>query len=47
MLSTQTFANKDSFGERFPCDSSGLARLSFVNSFQDSRTQGPTLRYVD
>ena len=46
-VTTQKFANKDNFDERFPCDSLGLARLSYVKSFQDSRTQGPTLRYVD
>ena len=45
MLSTQKFVNQNSFGEGFPCDSSGLARLLYI--FQESGSQWSTLRYVD
>ena len=30
------FVNENSFDKGFPCDNIGLARLSFVNIFQDS-----------
>ena len=45
MLSTQKFVNQNNFDEGFPCDSPGLARLSYT--FQDSRTQWSILIYVD
>ena len=47
MLSTQKTFNQNSFDEKFPCDSPGLARLSYVNGYQDSRTHWSTLRYVN
>ena len=47
MLSTQRFFNQNSFDEGFRCDNQELARLSCVDSFQDSRPQWSMLRYVD
>ena len=41
------FINQSSFDEAFPCDNPGLARLSYVNIFQYSRTQWSKLKYVD
>ena len=46
MVPTQKKFNENSFDEAFPCDTSGLAILSHVNIFQDSRTQWSTLRCV-
>ena len=36
MSSTQKSVNQKSFDEGFPCDNQGLARLSYVNIFQDT-----------
>ena len=47
MLSTQKFVNQNSFNKRFPRDNPRLARLSYVNIFQDSQTPWLTLRYID
>ena len=47
MLSTQKFFNQNSFGEEFRCDNLELARLSYVNIFQDNQPQWSMLRYVD
>ena len=40
MVSTQSFFNQNSFDEGFPCDNPGLARLLYVNIFQDSDLNG-------
>ena len=47
MLSTQRSFNQNSFGEGFPSNNLELARLSYVDIFQDSRPQWSLLRYVD
>ena len=47
MISTQRFFNQNSFDEGFRCDNLELARLSYVDIFQDSRPQWSVLRYVD
>ena len=47
MLSTQRFSNQNSFDEEFRYDNLELARLSYVDIFQDSRPQWSVLRYVD
>ena len=47
MLSTQRFFNQNSFDEKFRYDNLELARLSYVDIFQDSRPQCSMLRYVD
>ena len=47
MLSTQRFFNQNSFDEGFRCDNLELARLSYVDIFQDSPRQWSMLRYVD
>ena len=47
MLSTQRSFNQNSFGEGFPCNNLELARLSYVDIFQDIRPQWSVLRYVD
>ena len=47
MISTQRFFNQNSFDEGFPCDNLELARLSYVDIFQDSPPQWLVLRYVD
>ena len=47
MLYTQKFVNKNSFDEGFPFDNIGLAKLTYINIFQDSHTNWSTLRYVD
>ena len=47
MLSTQRFFNQNSFDEEFRFDDLELARLSYVNIFQDNRPQWPMLRYLD
>ena len=47
MSSTQIFFNENSFDEGFLCDNLELARLSYVDIFQDSRPQWSMLRYVD
>ena len=46
MLSTQKSFNLNSLDKRFPCDKLRLARLSYANIFQDSRTW-LTLLYAD
>ena len=46
-VSNQRFFNQNSFDEGFPYDNPGLARLSYVNIFQDCRSQWSTLRYVE
>ena len=43
----QKSVNQNSFDEGFPCHNPGFAKLSYVNIFQDSQTQWPTLRHVD
>ena len=47
MLSTQKFVNQSSFDEGSLCDIPGVESLSYVNIFQDSRTQWSALRYAD
>ena len=47
MLSTQTFFNENNFDEGFRCDNLAIARLSYVDIFQESRPQWSVLRYVD
>ena len=47
MLSTQKFFNQNCSDEGIPSDNLGLARLSYVNIFQDSQPQWIALRYVD
>ena len=47
MLSTERCFKQNSFDEGFPCDNLELARLSYVDIFQDSRPQWSMLRYVD
>ena len=47
MLSTQRFFNQNSFDEGFPSDNLELARLSYVDIFQDIRSQWSVFRYVD
>ena len=47
MLTTLRFFNQNSFDEGFPSDNLELARLSYVDIFQDSRTQWSVFRYVD
>ena len=47
MLSTQSFSNQNSFDEGFRCDNLELARLWYVDIFQDSPRQWSMLRYVD
>ena len=39
VIYSKEFVNQQSFDEGFPCDNLGLARLPYVNIFQDSRTQ--------
>ena len=39
MLYTQGFFNQNSFDEGFRCDNLELARLSYVDIFQDTRPQ--------
>ena len=38
ILSAQKYVNQNSFDEGFPCDNPELARLSYVNIFQDTQT---------
>ena len=40
MLLTQKFVNQNTFEEELSCDDSGLARLSYINVFQDSMVNG-------
>ena len=47
MLSTQIFFNQNSFDEEFRFVNLELARLLYVDIFQDSRPQWSMLRYVD
>ena len=47
MLATQRFFNENSFDEELRCDNLELARVSYVDIFQDSRSQWSLLRYVD
>ena len=47
MLSTQRFFNQNSFDEGILCDKVELARLPYVDTFQDGRPQWSVLRYVD
>ena len=47
MLSTQKFFNQNWSDEGIPSDNLGLARLSYVNIFQDTQPQWTALRYVD
>ena len=47
MLSTQKNFNQNSFDEGFRCDNLELARLSYVDIFQDNQPQGSMLRYVE
>ena len=47
MLSTQIFFNQNSFDEEFRCDNLELARLLYVDIFQESRLQWSMLSYVD
>ena len=44
MLSTQRFFNQNSFDEEFRCDNLELARLSYVDIFQDIRRHWLMLR---
>ena len=43
MFSTKNLVNQSTFDKGFPCVNLGLARLSYVNLFQDSRTHWSTL----
>ena len=47
MLSTQRFFNQNIFDEGSPYENLELARLSYVDFFQDIRPQWSVLRYVD
>lgn len=47
MLSTQTSFNQNSYEEGFLCDNPRLARLLYVNTFQDGRPQWLSLRYEE
>ena len=47
MFATQRFFNENSFDEEFRCDNLELARVSYGDIFQDSRSQWSLLRYVD
>ena len=44
MLTTQRLFNENSFDEEFHCDNLELARLSYVDIFQDSRRRWLMLR---
>ena len=47
ILSIEKSVNKNSLAEECPYSNLGLTRLSYINIFQNSRSQWSTLRYVD